>query len=124
MRNKGYEQDILEMAELIKKLEFENSNLLKDRDRLRSDLRTMIKGRDLLQREKQVYSKQMNQKYNTLEKSYHEILERIKMLEEDNFKLDKEYKLTCAELEKFKERLVRIKQRKFKQTFNQKICKN
>ena len=56
----------------------------------------------------------MNLKYTELEKQHFEILNKMHQLEEDYNKLDKEYKITVLERDMMKERLIRLKQRKFK----------
>lgn len=74
----------------------------------------MVKVCDLLKREKQVYAKQMNLKYTSLEKQYQEVIDKLHNLEKEYDKLDKEHKLTIMERDKMRERLVRMKERKFK----------
>ena len=63
----------------------------------------------------------MNLKYTELEKQHFEILNKMHQLEEDYNKLDKEYKITVLERDKMKERLIRLKQRKFKHKVSFKI---
>ena len=52
----------------------------------------MIKGRQILLKEKQIYAKQMNERWGNLEKTNYEIIDKFNKLTEDYTKLDKEFR--------------------------------
>lgn len=67
----------------IQTLDKETSRLLNERDRCRSDLKEMIKGRHLMIKEKQNYAKQMNVKVTGLEKDLEDIIAKLTLVEEE-----------------------------------------
>jgi len=61
----------------------QNNELIVERDRLRSNMRDLAKGRYILIKEKQIYAKQMNQNYNSLDKNFQEVVAAHEQLKEE-----------------------------------------
>jgi chromosome segregation ATPase len=101
----------------------ELSELLNERDKLRTDLKDVVRSRSTLVKEKNVYARTTKETIASLEAKMHKLAaehsEKLKELE----KLDKSFKMVSNERDKFKERLKKQKNKRYRVDVNQKLCK-
>lgn len=103
--------------------DFELSELLNDRDKLRNDLKEIVRSRILLVREKEIYAQTTKGIILSLEAKSLKIIAELKEKLEEFAKLDKSFKMVNNERDKLKERLQKLKTKRYRVDINQKLCK-
>lgn len=83
----------------------------------------MTASRTQMQKDKETFAAQMKEKVNKLDLDLKEKQQELKKLDEEFTKVDKQNKQLLMEREKMKQRLGKLKSKKYKGDQNEKICK-
>lgn len=97
--------------------------LLHERDKLRNDLKEIVKSRLLLIKDKEAFAKQTKERIAVLEADLLAKNNSLVAKQEEFAKLDKSFKMMTNERDKLKERLQRLKNKRLRVDVNQKLCK-
>lgn len=98
-----------------------NRSLLVERDRLRGDLREMIRSRKMLVQDKEIYARATKEKIGGLEGELAEKKKALEVREDEWLRLDKAFRMIMNERDKLKERLQRLKNKRLRVDVNQKL---
>lgn len=116
-------KEVADLSQEKKDTDLEFSELLNDRDKLRMDLKEIIRSRSLLMKEKEIYAQTTKVIIASLEAKNLKIAAEYAEKIEELTKLDMTLKMVSNERDKLKERLQKLKSKRFRVDVNQKLCK-
>lgn len=85
-------------------IDYQAKALLNDRDKLRSDLKEMVKSRQNIIREKEIYAKATKERISELENNLQQKDNELSKKQDEFAKLDKLHKIMANERDKLKDR--------------------
>lgn len=103
--------------------ELHNRTLLTERDRLRTELKDMVKSRMMIIKDKEIYAKATKDRIFVLESELQQQNAKLADQQDEFAKLDKSFKMMSTERDKLKEHLARLKNKRQRVDVNQKFCK-